>query len=485
MPHAHFFLFCGILSFLMSCTVSMPQQELTEHILPPPSLDLTLANALENRFFTADQWPKQNWWVTYGSNELNDLIDIALKNNPTIERIAQRIHFAKSQTTIARSKLLPLLFFDASDQWQHLSKSGLYRALNPDITINPNLIDFSLSFSYEFDFWGKYRNLYEAALGKHKAAIAETAQADLITTTALAQAYFALKTNLIRQDLYQQLYEVRKHYFGLQKHMFDHSIYSKLVPLLSEEKVFEAEQWVYDIEQEISIGKHVLNALVGCGPDEPLMLDEVLKELPQQLAIPTDISTELLSRRPDLMAQIWRLDALAYEVGAAKADFWPNINLSALAGYESTSWSKIFEWATKTIGMIPGLRLPLYTAGAIGANVTAKKAQFLEAVYEYNELILSSFQQVADLFAIGRAVYEKKERQWQIVMNAMARYDLTRLLQQQGVDSALNSYALLEEQIQTQLENVELLYQQYRVSINLTKALGGGYTSHVISMVDE
>jgi len=475
MPHVKYFLFCGILGFLVSCTLSMPEQELTEHILPTPSLDASLAAALENRFFTKDQWPAKNWWVGYGSDELNNLMEIALKNNPTIERISQRIQFAKSQATIARSKLLPLLFFDASDQWQHLSKSGLYRALNPDITINPNLIDFSLSFSYEFDFWGKYRNLYEAAIGQQKAAISETAQAELITATALAQSYFALKTNFIRQDLYKQLYEVRQAYFNLQTKMLHNSLYSKLPPLLSEEKVFEAAQWVYDIEQEIAVGKHVLNTLAGRGPDELLELDDILPQLPKQLAIPTDISTELLSRRPDLMAQIWRVDALAHEVGAAKANFWPSINLTALAGFESTSWSKIFEWASKTFGMIPGLRLPLYTAGAIGANVSAKKAQFLEAVYEYNELILTSFQQVANLFAIGKAVYEKKEKQLQIVANATERYNLTRLLQRQGIDSALNSYELLEEQIHMQLTDIELLYEQYLVSVHLIKALGGGY----------
>lgn len=207
----------------------------------------------------------------------------------------------------------------------------------------------------------------------------------------------------------------------------------------------------------------------------PLRLDEPLKALPEQLAIPSDISTELLARRPDLKAQIFRVDALAHEVGAAKADFWPNINLAAFAGFESTSWSKIFSWASKTAGLIPGLTLPLYTAGAIGANVSGKKALFLEAVSQYNDLILQSFQQVTDLFAIAQAVYDKKENQLEIVANATERYALTRQRQEQGIDSALTGYQLLEEKIVTELEDVELLFQQYLVSINLTKALGGGY----------
>src|SRR5689334_11041890 len=204
------------LCLLTGCTVSMPEEERVAHILPAPSIDSSIAQALQSRFFTEDQWPSKKWWMAYGSRELNALIEIALGNNPTIEGVQQRVQYAKSRATIARSKLLPLLYFNASDDWEHLSKSGLYRALNPDITINPNLIDFSLSFTYEFDFWGKYRNLYHSAESLEKAAVAETAQADLITTTALAQAYFALKTNLVRRDLYKQLYWVRKDIFDLQ-----------------------------------------------------------------------------------------------------------------------------------------------------------------------------------------------------------------------------------------------------------------------------
>ena len=460
---------------LAGCTFSLSEQERMQSILPTPSLDSSLTAALESPFFTLDAWPEENWWIQYGSTELNDLIGLALEENPTIDGASQRIDFAKSQAKIARSKLLPLISFDASDEWEYLSKNGLYRALNPKIPINATVLDFSLSFSYEFDFWGKYRNLYRAALSAEQATEAEKNQAELIVTTALAQAYFALKTNLIRYNLYQRLYVVRKKYFDLQNKLLNNSLYSKLIPLLSEEKVFEAVQWLDDIEQEIAVGKHLVNALVGRGPDVPLRLDEPLKALPEQLAIPSDISTELLARRPDLKAQIFRVDALAHEVGAAKADFWPNINLAAFAGFESTSWSKIFSWASKTAGLIPGLTLPLYTAGAIGANVSGKKALFLEAVSQYNDLILQSFQQVTDLFAIAQAVYDKKENQLEIVANATERYALTRQRQEQGIDSALTGYQLLEEKIVTELEDVELLFQQYLVSINLTKALGGGY----------
>ncbi len=464
-----------ILCLLSSCCISMSKKERTKNFRPTPSLKESREIALQTPAFKEGNWPTRQWWEQYDSKELTCLIEMALKNNPSILAVREKINFAQNESIIARSALFPLIYFDTSDQWQYLSQTGLFRNLNPNIPLNSSQIDFSLSFTYEFDFWYKYRNLYNAALGRQKAAIAESAQVDLITSIALAQSYFALRTNFVRKRLYQELYDVRLNYFKLQERLLKNALYSKLTPLLSEEAVFQAQQLLFAINQELDVNKHIINILVGRGPDTPLCPEEALPVLPLQMALPKKISSDLLSRRPDLMAQIWRVDALAYDVGAAKAEFWPDINITALIGFQSLSWQKLFQWINNTVGATPGLSLPLYTAGMIGANVDAKKASYNEAVFQYNDLILKSLQQVADLLSIGRAIYGEKERQSQIVANSTSRYNLTLLRKKKGIDSALIAYQFQEELIQKKLEDVELLYQQYIVSVSLIKALGGGY----------
>lgn len=464
-----------ILGFFSSCSLSMSKKEKTENVLTAPSIEKSIVSSLNDPLFQEGAWPAKNWWEVYGLEELNALMAKAVIQNPTLQAAKERIEVAKNNSTIAHSKLLPLIYFNASDQWQYISENGLYRALNPTLPLNNQQIDFSLSFFYEFDFWGKYRNLYHAALSRAWMAFAEESQANLVITTALAQSYFALRTNLLREKLYKELLNVRRDFFELQSLMLKNSLYSLLTPLLSEEKVFEAEQFVFDIEKEVAVGYHIVNILAGSGPDEPLACEEPLLPLLETLAIPTQISAELLARRPDLVASRWRMEAFAHEVGAAKADFFPNINIAALAGFQSGSWTSIFASASKTVGILPALALPLYTAGAIKANVGAKKALFNEAVYQYNDLILKSLQQVSDLLAITRSVYKEKEQQVQIVENATLRYDLTLLRQESGIDNALNALQMLEELIGAELKNIELLYQQYVASISLTKALGGGY----------
>ena len=137
--------------------------------------------------------------------------------------------------------------------------------------------------------------------------------------------------------------------------------------------MLEAQQQLLSIEKEIETDKHLINILVGVGPDEPLEVDIILPPLPKSLSLPSNLSIDLLSRRPDLMTQIWRVESLGHEVGAAKADFFPDINLRGFAGLESVLYSTLFQGNSKTQGLQPAIHLPIFTAGAIRANIRAKK----------------------------------------------------------------------------------------------------------------
>lgn len=469
----------GYLQYLLCLAgcVSMPKEEQTAHLLAPPSVQLSIEKGLKSGVFKSGDWPQNDWWTIFQSESLNHLIAEALSQNPTIQGIEKRVEAARQTAKIARSKLFPLLFFDADESWEYLSHHGLYRAFNPRIPINADLIDLTLSFTYEFDFWGKNRNLFLAALGEKRAKDAEEADVQLIVSASLAQAYFALKTNLIRKNLYEQLVEVRKQIFTLQNLLQKKALLSELQPLLSKENLLESEKGLLHIEEEIETDRHLINILRGQGPDTPLVLDPEISLPLQYLSLPNNLSLDLLARRPDLMAQIWRVEALAHEVGAAKADFYPNINLTALIGLESTAYRFLLDGQSKRAALQPAIHLPIFTAGAIRANIRAKKAHFDEAVNEYNNLLLKSAQEVADLLILAQTIYQQKKDQEQIIEAAQERFALTDLRQQKGLDNKLVWYFVKEEWIHKQLENISLLYNQYLATIKLIKALGGGYRS--------
>ncbi len=467
----------GGIIFLPSC-VSMTQDEQRQNILFPPCLETSISKSLETDYFSVGNWPEEKWWKIFDTEQLDAFVAKALKGNPSLQAIEQRIELAKQTATVTGGLLFPLISFDAKETWELLSKNGVFRALNPKLPLNVNVIDLTLSSTYEFDFWGKNRNLFNAAMGRMKAEEAEAVQVELIITTSIAQTYFALKTNLLKEQLYLELVAVRKEIFQLESLLREKALFSALPPLLSEENVWEIEQQLLAIQEEIATYKHLLNILMGSGPDEHLEIDHSLPPLPSALTLPENLSIDLLSRRPDLMAQIWRVEALAHEVGAAKADFYPNISLTSFAGLQSAlSFPYLFDSGSKTFGLQPAIHLPIFTAGAIRANIRAKKASFDDAVYTYNNLLLQSAQEVADLLVLIQMIFTQKDKQDSIVQNAEERYQLTLLRQRSGLDNQLENYAFKEALIEKKLTDVELVYGQYLAAIKLIKALGGGYQS--------
>jgi len=463
------------ISLLTTSCISMSNKEKNQNILDQPSLEKSALQALKDTHFALGDWPHSAWWEMFGSKELNDLVVEALVSNPTIQAVKEKVESAKQKAIISRSRLFPLLFFDADESWQWLSKNGLLHTLNPTLSRGANLIDLSFSFNYEFDFWAKYRNLYQSALGKARAEEAETKERELIVAAAVAQAFFALKTNLYRKELYEQLENVRKKTYVLQRLLQKKALTSKLVPSFAQERWEEVKKEVATIKKEIAVNDHVINLLRGKGPDEILHISCSLDEPPESMTIPETLSIDLLSRRPDLMAAIWRVEALSHDVSAAIADFLPDINLKGLIGLESLGFNQLFEASSVTGGLFPAIHLPVFTAGAIRANVRFHKANFNQAVYDYNELLLKSANEVADILSIIESVYAKRKYQKTILECAAFRLDLVSLNFKKGLDDLLQVYAREEEWIEKALEDAELIYAQYAASIKLIKALGGGY----------
>lgn len=470
-------IFIFILLGLNGCHLQLSKQEKCRNILPVPALPVSLQKAVDTPYFSLGNWPRSCWWQDFGSQTLSSLIETAFAYNPNINEVRARVEEAKQLAVISRSRLFPLIYFNFDETWTYLSKNGLYRALNPKIPLNADLIDLTLSFTYEFDFWGKNANLFYADMGRAFAQIAEVRQAELIISTGIAQAYFALKTNLVRKHIFTRLVEITRAYADLESFLKAKALSSELPPLFAGEKTLEMQKLLLGVEDEISAGIHMINALAGRGPDCPFEMQEALEPLPATLAIPCDLSMNLVARRPDLKAQIWRVEALSYDVGAAIADFYPDFNLGALLGLESVFYSLLFRADSSTVSLKPAISLPIFTAGAIAANVGVKKARFDEAVFQYNALVLRSVQEVADVLSFGETVYEQQKAQEQIVGKAKERYELTAFLQEKGLANQLETWNLEIEFLERELERVVLLYNQYVASVKLIKALGGGYAS--------
>ncbi|STX29712.1 outer membrane efflux lipoprotein [Legionella beliardensis] len=472
-----------IFFFLLSCQVSLSPQQQVQHLKATPKIEKEITAQKRAGFIKSGDWPSKYWWVAYNSPELNKLMVDALTCNPSIHEIKSRMQAARQEAVVVGAKLFPLVFFDARENLQYLSKNGLFRALNPRLPRHTDLLDFSLSFRYEFDFWGQNRNLLAAAVGEAKVLRGEVAQIQLLTTTALAQAYFAYKVNIAKQKLYQQLVTVRQNILSLQRALINNALADDLPIYTAQENLFTAKQWLADIDHEIAVNRHLVNVLAGRNPETALADEQRLPGLPRKLIVPKTISLDLIARRPDLMAQIWRAKALAYKTGAAMAEYYPDVNLVGLIGLESTGWKKLLRASSVTAALRPAIHLPIFTAGRIRANIRANKAEFDAAIFAYNNLLLRSTQEILDILQFAKAVNRKRQEQNKILSFAEDRYKIIKNRERNGLDNGMEVYRQQEEVIQNKLVSLSLLYDQYLASVKLIKALGGGYCQPDIPLV--
>ncbi|WP_131782445.1 efflux transporter outer membrane subunit [Legionella gresilensis] len=468
---------------LLSCQVSLPPYQQTRALKSIPNIEGEIKAQEKSPVIKSGDWPSKYWWLVYNSPELSALMLEALCNNPSIHEVKSKMKAARQEALVTRSKLFPLVFFDFKENLQYVSKNGLFRALNRHFPRHADLIDLSLSFRYEFDFWGKNHNLLAAAIGRAKAERAEVAQVQLLTTTALAQAYFAYKVNLIKRQLYRQLVSVRQNIVTLQNKLLRNALASDLPTYTIAENLSEAKQLLADIENEVATNRHLINILAGRNPEAALSITSKLAHLPKKLIIPQTISIDLIARRPDLMAQIWRAKALAYQTGAAMADYYPDVNLVGLVGLESAGWEKLLRASSFTAALRPAIHLPIFTAGSIRANIRANKAQFDAAIFAYNNLLLRSTQEILDILAFAKSVYQRQLEQTRILNLAEERYRIVVKRERNGLDNGMEVYRQQEDVIEKKLMNLTILYNQYLASIKLTKALGGGYCQAVVPLV--
>lgn len=450
----------------------------------PIPLDRSLQSAYAREFFEEGGWPSDRWWEMFGDPQLNRLIELALQKNPSIQKALALVAEVEQQARKEKSALLPKLNFDYEEQWQYFSKNGFIRSFYPTVPGSPpipptdNQIDLSLNFDYEIDFFGRNRDRFKAALGRARAERAEAQQATLMITTLIAQTYIELQTKLFQRDILLERLEQRNQQFMLSALRTEEGL-DPVIPVLDrEQNVYEVEQAVAQIERDIAIDRHMLSILVGAGPDAEVAEGPMIALFDRPIEMPTNLSSDLLARRPDLTAQIWRVEAAAKEIGAAKADFYPRVNLMAFAELESITFNKLLKIGSRQGGLVPAVHLPIFTGGKLTANLKQQVAAFNEATYRYNELLLSAAKDVADQIATLSATYDSLNFQLNALEAAENQFELQYARYQKGVS---NFISVLETD-DALLSQRYLFYgyeRDYLLAVlKMVKALGGGYQAH-------
>ena len=201
------------------------------------------------------------------------------------------------------------------------------------------------------------RTSHIAAWGESRAREAEKAQADLVISTSVATVYFRLQADMWRLNLLKQQEGIYDELVHLRKRRFAHAIDNANQVLGAENALHMLQQQIAKSNQNIELDKHLLATLVGEGPETDLQICQISLDAAIVIPIPESIACDLLAYRPDLMAQIWRVEAAVHDVGAAKADFYPNIDVKALVGFDSVFFENLFTRGSFASSVAPALHL--------------------------------------------------------------------------------------------------------------------------------
>ncbi|HYL03311.1 MAG TPA: efflux transporter outer membrane subunit [Steroidobacteraceae bacterium] len=439
--------------------------------LAPASLaaERTLAGAP----LDATAWPGDGWWRGYGDPQLDALVGEALAGSPSLAIAEARLRAAQAQALVASAPLLPQAALDAEVTRQRYPQNGLY----PPPFAGSYSTDgrIAADFSYDIDFWGRNRTLLAAARSGVQVADADRAAARLALAVAVVRAYVQL-------DLAYQLLDVANDNLAQQNSILELTQQRVSAGLENQARVKQSEGMVAltragvaAAHANIELARNQLAALIGAGPDRGQSLARPQLAAPSGIALPSRLPVDLLGRRPDVAAARAEVQQAAHGVRAAEADFYPNVNLMAFAGLQSIGLAKLFDASDRILGAGPALSLPVFNRRQLRGALAAREAQFDESVGRYNQTLIDAVHDVADVVANWQALERESSEQQTALAAAQRAYDLTTERYRAGLDNYLSVLSSENQVLLTQALRAELKARALTFSVDLVRALGGGY----------
>jgi len=230
-------------------------------------------------------------------------------------------------------------------------------------------------------------------------------------------------------------------------------------------------------DEAIMLDKHALAALVGAGPDRALSIVRPDVALLKPRGVPADASTDLIGRRPDIAASRARVEAAAERIKEARAAFYPNINLSALAGFASLGLGNLFSSGSAFAGATPAVSLPLFHGGALQGQYRGRRGQYDEAVALYDAAVIEALRETADTVTSQQSLAAQLAES----RSALAAYEdalrVARGRYQEGVTDYLTVLTAQESVVQARLALARLESRAFTLDVQLVRALGGGFAA--------
>lgn len=463
------FITTAVFSLLAGCA-SVPDLGSKPVAAAPESLESGSALA-----GTRAAWPVEGWWRGFGDAQLDALMAEGLAGSPDIAIAAARVRAADALAQQAGAALLPRVGAEASAGGVQQSRNmGIPPQFVPEGVQDTGHI--TATFAFDLDLWGKNRAALAAATSEAEAARVDAAQARLMLTTGIASAYADLAGYYEALDVANEAVRVRSASAGLSADRARAGIENQASERQAESRAASARADVVALEEAIATTRHRIASLVGAGPDRGLAIARPTMTRPA-LDLPDNAGIDLIGRRPDIVAARLRSEAAANRIDVARADFYPNISLTALVGLQSLGLSSLFSAGSEYGNGGAAISLPIFEGGRLQGRYRGARADYDAAVATYDRTLIGALREVADIVASRAATARQLAGRREALAAAAEASKLAGLRYRAGLSNQIVQLTAEDSMVALSRAVADLEARQLSLDIALIRALGGGYAA--------
>ncbi|WP_228896195.1 efflux transporter outer membrane subunit [Pseudoduganella aquatica] len=476
----------------LACALAGCAHVPAERNAPLAQRDVAATVIAEDIKLARDGWPEARWWGSYGDPQLDGLIAAALAANPNLDTAAAQIASAHSTLDRTRSAAgLEAGVYGGMNR-QRYSATGLFPAPIGGSYFTEETV--RVEARYNFDWWGRNKAQVAAAAGEVHAHQADYAQAERALAAAIAQSYFRLQGGWARRANLAQLATAQQAVIDDAAKRIARGLGVSDEERQASGELAQLRKQLAQLDGDNLREREALRALLG-GDNAPgagasgTAADAAPRATTAQLlaalqpralpagphALPSRLGMELLARRPDLQAARWRVEASLSRIDAAKAAFYPDINISAAAGLNSISFERLLEAPSRTLFAGPTITLPLFDSKRLAAQLEGTRSERNALVAEYNRAVVAAVRDVAQDAAAVQALEAETAEQaaasasaQSLLRSAQAKLAGGLAGQRAVLNASLN--ALRQQDAALQLQQLSL-----QAEVALIHSLGGGY----------
>ena len=437
----------------------------------PPAAQMTDARAL-GASGAGTEWPDTRWWARYGDAELDRLIERALQSQPSLQVVQTRLRVAEAAVRASDAARGPQAQVTGDLTYQRFSENGL---VPPTLGGETRWVgNLQLGAGWELDLFGRQRAALDSAVGQLRAAQADAQAARVLLGANVATGYFNLARFIEARAVAADALQQREQIVALVRERIGAGLDSTVDLRQAEGLVAQTRVEIEALDESIGRARHVLAEMAGLGPQALDALAPTLARV-ASLRLPDALPADLLGRRADLVAQRWRVEAAARDTDVARAQFYPNVNLSAFIGLSSIGLDRFVNAGSLTYGAGPALRLPLFEGGRLQANLDARRADVDAAIEGYNGALQRALREVADELTGQRSLERQQRAQLEATSAADAAYALALQRYRAGLGNFLVVLTAQTNVLTQRRAATDLKARHLASEVALVRALGGGY----------